>query len=71
LCDCEVDDGGFDADFWNIMGVGHFCGEVKFEFVVIRNVTISQSENHLRSLFNDLLQQNWFQGWIEDFFDVF
>jgi len=69
-CDSEVDDGGFDANFGDVVGVCEFGGEVELEVCIVGHVLVAQSQQPLLALLHQLLAQNGLEGGVELFFDV-
>lgn len=47
--DSEVDEVDFDADFWQVVGVGQLGGHVEPELGVIVHVTVSQPDQCARA----------------------
>ena len=49
FCDCEINDGDFDANFRKVMWIGHLCGHVEpLERIPVLSVI---ADNTFRSLF--------------------
>lgn len=55
LCDGEINQSDFDAEFGGVMGVGELRGHIKFEVWMIRQVGIAPLDFLLASVYRNFL----------------
>ena len=54
LGDSEVDDGHLDANLGQVMRVGHLCGHVKLEILVVLEIAITKTNKCSTTLKNNM-----------------
>mmetsp|Transcript_18565 Transcript_18565/g.38843 ORF Transcript_18565/g.38843 Transcript_18565/m.38843 type:complete len:378 (-) Transcript_18565:1288-2421(-) len=68
--DGDVDDRHLDANFWEVVWIGHLCCHVEEEVLVVIHLTVSQLDLQSIVVFIHCLQQHRFQGWVQGLFNV-
>ena len=70
-CDGEVNHGHFDADFGNVMRVGHLGGHEESEVLVVVHIGVSKSNlEDTRVTLCLLLKKNGIDGWINSLLHI-
>jgi len=68
--DSEVDDAHLNTDFRQVMRVSQFGRYQELEIVAVRNPVITKTNDHLATLFDNVLGQKRFKGGVKLLFNV-